>query len=83
MDEKEQKVVEAFKEMRDHGYGQITIRFNEDDHQLIIKEKWKKNPSQLDVETAIDNCLTWGFGSVEIFEIGTIGVLKQIRKVKI
>ena len=83
MEEKEQKVLEAFKEMRDHGYGQITIRFQEDDEQLIIKEKWKKNPSQLDVETAIDDCLTWGFGSVETFEIGTIGVLKQIRKVKI
>lgn len=83
MEEKETKILEAFREMRDHGYGQITIRFQEDDKQLIIKEKWKKNPSQLDVETAIDDCLTWGFGSVETFEMGTIGVLKQIRKVKI
>lgn len=83
MEPKEIKILEAFRELRDHGLGQMTIKFQEDDKQLIIKEKWKKNPNQLDVETAIEDCLTWGFGSVETFEIGTIGILKKIRKIKI
>lgn len=83
MDEKETKILEAFRELREHGYGQVTIKFQEDDHQLITKEKWKKNPTPLDIQTAIEDTLTWGFGSVETFEIGTIGILKQIRKKKI
>lgn len=83
MDEKETKILEAFREMRDHGYGQVTVKFLEDDHQIIAKERWKKNPTQLDIEKAIEDTLTWGFGSVETFAIGSVNILKQIRKIKI
>lgn len=83
MDEKETKVLEKFKEMREHGFGQILIKFDEDDKVVIYSEKWKKNPSQLDVETAVNNTLSWGFGSVETFEVGKIAILKQVRKMRI
>lgn len=78
MDEQETKVLAAFREMKEKE-GSLTIKFQK--APIIIKETWKRNPTQGEIEQAIDDTLAYGYGSVETLESGGVYILKKVKKI--
>ena len=78
MDEKHSRLVAAVDEI---GEGEVRIRIR-DGRWIISVERWKRNPSQLEIHQAIDDTLEWAFRGLEQQDIGEI-VLKQVKKLKL
>lgn len=76
--DKHERLAEAVDEI---GEGEVKIKIR-DGRWLISIERWKRNPSQLEIHQAIDDTLEWAFRGLEQQDIGEI-VLKQIKRIRL
>jgi hypothetical protein len=76
--DKHERLAEAVDEI---GEGEVRIKIR-DGRWLISIERWKRNPSQLEIHQAIDDTLEWAFRGLEQQDIGEI-VLKQIKRIRL
>lgn len=76
--DKHERLAEAVDEIVE---GEVKIKIR-DGRWLISIERWKRNPSQLEIHQAIDDTLEWAFRGLEQQDIGEI-VLKQIKKIRL
>lgn len=83
MEEGRRKVLEALDDILDQGIGEFRVKVMEDNNLLISVEYWIKNPSETEVEEAVQGRKdSFRFGSVEVSD-GKVVLLKVIKKFKV
>lgn len=82
MDEKRKRLHEALDDACDYGLGEFNIKIKEDGNFFIIDVRWKKNPSDLDVQSAVMPENLPFFGGIETAD-GDVFVLKRRKAIRI
>lgn len=83
MEQKENKILEILKEIRDFGLGKLIIDVREDEKYFVIAEKHTYNPTDRKVRDSLENAIAWPFRGVEQEEIGGKRLLREYKKYKI
>ena len=76
------KIENAIREVHDHGKGEVTIRFDEDDKVILTVYKDYKEPNIYKVQEVFVGVTEWGFGGVTIAD-GNILIVRERRQEKI
>lgn len=84
MEQKKKRANTELDKIIENGLGELNIRIEPDQKVYITPEHWKRNPSDLDVQEAVDELADTGFGSLVIERgDGCWTLLKKIKKIRL
>lgn len=76
------KIQKALEEVEEHGRGEVTIKFDEDNKAMLIVHKDHQHPDIYRVDAILKEVVDWGFGGMTVAD-SEVMVIREKRMEKI